>query len=224
MVWTRCSAFSARRSLTRPAEAAPLLIATGNQAKLREFRRLLAPYARPILSPAEAGFTRPLVESGVSYGENALSKALTVSDATGLDALGDDSGIEVIALEGWPGPRSARWLGPEATDADRLRGLLDEVGRRTPGDRRVRYVAALALARPGAEPVLVHGFCAGVLVEPRGPAGFGYDPAFLSSDLGRTFGEAVDAEKDRVSHRGRALAALGNQGVLGMSGPPQCHP
>ena len=129
---------------------------------------------------------------------------------TGLSALADDSGIEVAGLGGFPGPHSARWLGPDATDRDRLLGLLQRVARETPDDRRARYVAAVALARPGEQIRVATGTCSGVLVDPpRGDRGFGYDPAFLSDELGGlTFGEADDALKDTVSHRARALRTL----------------
>ena len=91
------------------------------------------------------------------------------------------------------------------TDQDRLEGLIAEVDRRSPDDRHVRYVCVAALARPEGEPVIARGECLGTLVAPRGRGGFGYDPAFLSNDLGVTFGEADDAAKDTVSHRARAL-------------------
>lgn len=205
----------------------PLVLATGNLGKVRELRRLLAAHPWNLVTPVQAGCDIELPEPGSTYAENAAAKSEAVARAVGLPALGDDSGIEVIALHGWPGPRSARWLGPEAGDDDRLRGLLLEVERRTPGDRRVRYVAALAVSRPGAETVVAHGRCDGVLVEPRGVNGFGYDPAFLSDDLGVTFAEAGDEAKDRVSHRARALARLAEAGVLhpARSGtpPPACR-
>jgi XTP/dITP diphosphohydrolase len=198
---------------------APLVVATRNAGKLAEFRRLLRGHPWRLISLDDAGVEGDVDEPGPGYADNALVKAATVCRATGLCALGDDSGIEVEALRGWPGPHSSRWLGPAATDEDRLRGLLDEVGRRCPEDRRVRYVAVLALARPGAEEVVARGVCEGTLVEPRGTGGFGYDPAFLSSDLGRTFGEATAEAKDAVSHRARAVARLARCGVLGSPWP-----
>jgi XTP/dITP diphosphohydrolase len=192
----------------------PLVLATRNRGKLAEFRRLLRDHPWTLLGLDEAGFAGDVDEPGPGYEENARAKAVEVCRATGLCALGDDSGIEVEGLRGWPGPLSSRWLGEDASDADRLRGLLDEVARRSPGDRRARYVAVLALARPGAEPIVARGVCDGVLVEPRGEGGFGYDPCFLSNDLGRTFGEVSAAEKDAVSHRARAVARLAAAGVL----------
>ena len=146
---------------------------------------------------------------------SALAKATVVCAATRLPALADDSGIEVDALRGWPGPFSARWMGEGKSDADRLTGLIAEVASRTPADRRVRYVCVAALARPNAEPVTARGECLGTLIdEPRGTNGFGYDPAFLSNDLGITFGEASEEAKARVSHRAHAIARLVELGVL----------
>ena len=200
-----------------PRDALPaprLVIATRNPGKMREFGRLLAAYPWRLLSLDDARVAGELAELGPGYVDNAAAKAIATCDATGLPALADDSGIEIDALRGWPGPASARWLGDGATDSDRLRGLLDEVARRSPGDRRCRYVCVVALARPGAEPVTARGVCLGTLVEPRGGRGFGYDPGFLSTDLGITFGEATDEQKAGVSHRARAIARLAASGVL----------
>ena len=191
-----------------------LVIATRNPGKMREFARLLAAYPWRLLSLDDAGVPGELDEPGPGYVENATAKALVTADATGLPALADDSGIEVDALRGWPGPQSARWMGPEATDEDRLFGLLAEVERRTPEDVRCRYVCVAAFARPDADTVTARGVTLGTLVQPRGIRGFGYDPAFLSSDLGVTFGEATDEAKDAVSHRARAIARLAESGVL----------
>jgi XTP/dITP diphosphohydrolase len=191
-----------------------LALATRNPGKIRELRLLLGRWPLRLQSLDDLGFAAALEEPGPGYTESALAKAMAVCAATGLPALADDSGIEVDALRGWPGPMSARWMGDQATDADRLHGLLAEVERRTPGDRRARYVCVATLARPGAEPVTAHGECLGTLVEPRGSNGFGYDPAFLSEDLGITFGEATDEAKARVSHRARALARLGESGAF----------
>jgi XTP/dITP diphosphohydrolase len=197
-----------------PADARVLVVATNNEGKLREFQRLLASHPWDVVGLAQSGWSGEVEESGETYVENALAKATAVTAALGVPALADDSGIEVDALRRWPGPRSARWLGPDATDADRLAELLVEVDRRCPGERRVRYVCVVAFARPAAEPITARGECLGTLVDPRGSRGFGYDPAFLSEDLGVTFGEAADADKDRVSHRARALHRLAQSSVL----------
>ncbi|MFN2581419.1 MAG: non-canonical purine NTP pyrophosphatase [Candidatus Dormibacteria bacterium] len=189
-------------------------MATRNAGKMREFTRLLAPYPWRVLSLDDVSFRDELDEPGPGYVENATAKALTVSIAMGVAVLADDSGIEVDALRGWPGPTSARWLDGSASDADRTTALLREVERRTPDDRRCRYVCVVAFAPPGGDVITARGVCLGTLVQPRGDAGFGYDPAFLASDLGVTFGEASDGAKDHVSHRARALARLAESGVL----------
>jgi XTP/dITP diphosphohydrolase len=197
-----------------------LVLATRNPGKIAELRGLLAAWPWHLQSLDEVGFHEQLEEPGPGYVESALAKALTVCDATGLPSIADDSGIEVDALRGWPGPLSARWMGDGATDDDRLQGLLDEVARQSPDDRRVRYVCVAAFARPEAEPVTARGECLGTLTEsPRGANGFGYDPVFLSVDLGVTFGEASDAAKAGVSHRARAIARLAEAGVLEPPGP-----
>jgi XTP/dITP diphosphohydrolase len=192
-----------------------LVLATRNPGKIEELRGLLSAWPWLIQSLDDVGFHGQLEEPGPGYIESALAKASAVCDAIGLPALADDSGIEVDALRGWPGPLSARWMGESASDADRLQGLLDEVARQSPQDRRARYVCVVAFARPGAEPVTARGECLGTLTQsPLGSNGFGYDPIFLSADLGVTFGEASEAAKARVSHRARAIARLGEAGVL----------
>lgn len=197
--------------MTRPV----LVLATRNPGKLAELGDMLVDLPWTLQSLDDVGFDDELKEPGPGYLESALAKATVVCAATGLAALADDSGIEVDALRGWPGPLSARWMSAGATDADRLAGLIAEVASRSPSDRRVRYVCVAALARPNAEPVTARGECLGTLVtEPRGSNGFGYDPAFLSNDLGVTFGEASEEDKARVSHRARAIARLAESGVL----------
>jgi XTP/dITP diphosphohydrolase len=183
-------------------------VASRNPGKLAELRRLLGGHPWELIDLDAAGFSGELEEPGATYVENSALKAQAVCSATGLPALADDSGIEVPALGGWPGPASARWMGEAATDVDRLHGLLAEAERRCPDDRRARYVCVVTLARPGMEALSARGETSGVLVSPSGSGGFGYDPAFLSDDLGITFGEATAEAKDGVSHRARALAAL----------------
>jgi XTP/dITP diphosphohydrolase len=185
-----------------------VVVATRNPGKMAELQRLLAGWPWELVDLDAAGFRGELEEPWDTCEANATGKAETACAATGLPALADDSGIEVLGLGGWPGPASARWMGEEADDRDRLHGLLAEVERRSPHDRRARYVCVVCLARPGLEPLRARGETGGVLVSPRGSGGFGYDPSFLSDDLGVTFGEASAEAKDRVSHRARALRAL----------------
>ena len=192
------------------------MLATRNRGKFAEFRRLLGDRAGvELVCLEDVAYQGDLPEPGTTYAENARAKAEAVGAATGLPALADDSGIEVPGLGGFPGPRSARWLGPDATDRDRLLGLLARVAEQCPDDPRARYVAAVALAREGAPTVTTTAGTAGRLVSPpRGERGFGYDPSFLSDELGVTFGEAADELKDTVSHRGRALRLLVETGAL----------
>jgi XTP/dITP diphosphohydrolase len=183
-----------------------LVLATANPGKVREFTRLLAGLGYTVVSLAETGPITLPPEGEVSYAENALGKARPVAPATGAVALGDDSGLEVDALDGRPGIASARYGGPGLTDPERVTRLLREL--RPVTRRTARFRCALALVAPWGEEALVEGVVEGVLTDaPRGSHGFGYDPIFLVPALGRTFGELSDAEKDGLSHRARAVAA-----------------
>jgi XTP/dITP diphosphohydrolase len=184
----------------------PLLLATRNPHKVREFDRLLGPTGWRI-EPLPEWVTLP-PEDGATFADNALGKARAAAAATGQVAIADDSGIESAALDGRPGVRSARFAGERATDAENLAKLLDQA----PVGSRLRYVCAMAFVDPssGREHV-VHGECAGtVAAAPAGTGGFGYDPAFLpdGDHDGRTMAQLTDAEKDAISHRGVALRAL----------------
>lgn len=181
-----------------------LLLATRNDHKLREFARLAAPLA---IDPLPAEVTLP-PEDGDTFAANALGKARAAAAATGRVAIADDSGIEAAALDGRPGIRSARYAGEHATDAENLAKLL----REAPAGSALAYVCALAWVDPatGREQVFEER-CTGTLAAaPGGDGGFGYDPAFLPDDdpSGRTMAQLSDAEKDAISHRGRAVRAL----------------
>jgi XTP/dITP diphosphohydrolase len=186
----------------------PLLVATNNPGKLAEFRRLLAPLDAPVVGPAELGITLDVPEPHDSYAANATDKALAFCRAASLLTVADDSGIEVAALDWGPGVRSARFA-----DGDPARGP-DLVLERLAGamDRRARMVCWLAVAIPlpeGGDPSveLFAGTVEGVIAPARrGAGGFGFDPIFELPD-GRTSAELDQAEKDAISHRGRAVAA-----------------
>jgi XTP/dITP diphosphohydrolase len=185
----------------------PLLLATRNEHKLREFRELLPGVE---LEPLPPEVELP-PEEGQTFSENALDKARAAHAAIGRPAIADDSGIEAYGLGGAPGVRSARYAGENATDEQNLRKLLDEVGRQE--DRRVGYVCVIAYVNEGGDESVFEGRCEGTLAtEPRGSGGFGYDPAFLPDDTGpddeRTMAELVPEEKNAISHRGRAARAL----------------
>lgn len=182
-----------------------LVLATRNAHKLREFRGLLGGHE---LVPLPDGLELP-PETGETFADNAVEKARAAAAATGMAAIADDSGIEAAALGGAPGVRSARFAGEQAGDEDNLAKLLREVP--DGGDRRVAYVCALAYVDDDGAEKLFEGRCEGLLAaEPRGGGGFGYDPAFVPVDLsdGRTMAELDPAEKDAISHRGRAARAL----------------
>jgi len=185
-----------------------LLLSTRNPHKVREFERLLAEAGVAVEPLPEAVQLPP--EVGDTFAANALPKARAAAAATGRVAIADDSGIEAEALGGRPGVRSARYAGEDATDEQNLRKLRDEA----PAGSALRYVCALAWVDPEAgEEHVVFGECRGTLAaHVAGAGGFGYDPAFLPgpADGGpaRTMAELSDAEKDAISHRGRAVRAL----------------
>ncbi|HYI99438.1 MAG TPA: RdgB/HAM1 family non-canonical purine NTP pyrophosphatase [Thermoleophilaceae bacterium] len=182
-----------------------LVLASRNAHKLRELSLLLAPHE---VVPLPDSVDLP-PETGTTFAENALVKARTAAAATGLPAVADDSGIEATALGGAPGIYSARFAGEDATDEENLAKLLRDVP--PDGDTRVTYVCALALVDADGREHVVDGRCGGRLThEPRGDGGFGYDPAVVPDDLadGRTMAELTAAEKDAISHRGRAAQAL----------------
>jgi XTP/dITP diphosphohydrolase len=181
------------------------VLASRNAHKLRELGALLTPHELAALPDAVA--LPP--ETGSTYAENALTKARAAAAATGSPALGDDSGIEAAALGGAPGIRSARHAGEHASDEENLARLLSDVP--ADGDTRVAYVCVLALVKPDGAEMWVEGRCEGRLAHAiRGAGGFGYDPAFVPDEVGdgRTMAELTQAEKDAISHRGRAARAL----------------
>ena len=182
-----------------------LVLSTRNEHKLRELSALMHPYE---LDPLPDGVQLP-PETGTTFAANALGKARVAAAETGRPAIADDSGVEAAALGGAPGVWSARYAGDGATDEENLAKLLSEVPE--DGDRGVAYVCALAYVEPGGREEVVYGRCEGRLAtEPRGEGGFGYDPAFIPDDYqdDRTMAELDPAEKDAISHRGRAAREL----------------
>ena len=193
----------------------PYLLATRSDGKLRELESLFAGAGIQVITLDQAGIEESPAETGIeayaTFEENAVAKARYFRERTGLPTFADDSGLEVRALNGEPGVRSKRWSGRAdltardldvANNAELLRRL------HSVRDRRARYVCAAALASSEGE-LVTRGEVEGqVLDEPRGHGGFGYDPLFLSTELGMTFGEASLGEKERVSHRGRAFREL----------------
>ena len=194
---------------------APLLVATRSAGKVRELRQLFARAGLSIVDLGEAGVpeiaAEDNLETGETFEENALAKAHYFARRTGRAVVADDSGLEVAALGGRPGVRSKRWsdrpeLSGLALDATNNARLLEELRGIT--SREARYVCVAAFVE-GAVAFTCRGTTSGLILEgPRGTGGFGYDPYFLSDELGKTFGEATLEEKERVSHRGRAFRAL----------------
>lgn len=189
--------------------AGRLLIATRNAGKLAEFKAMLAPLGLRTLGLADFPGAPAPEETGDTFEENAVIKAQSAAEYSGIPALADDSGLEVEALNGAPGVRSARFAGAEASDPANNRLLLQKLAGLPPERRRAKFVAVLALAWPGGRTRTFRGEAQGrILSEPRGLGGFGYDPLFFSDDLGMSFAEAEAPAKDGISHRGRALARL----------------
>jgi XTP/dITP diphosphohydrolase len=188
---------------TRPV----LLLATGNRGKVREYRALLRGIPYEIKTPADFGINIEVAETGETFEENAALKATALAGASGRLALADDSGLEVDALGGRPGPRSHRFAGEGASDADRIVFLLEKLRNVPEIERTARFRCVIAIAAPAGRVTYCPGECPGIIItKPRGRHGFGYDPVFYLPEMGRTMAELTLAEKNRVSHRARAAA------------------
>jgi XTP/dITP diphosphohydrolase len=186
-----------------------LLIATNNQGKVREIKKILNGVYCEILSLKDAGIDVEVVEDGNSFYENARKKAVEISAMADCDVLADDSGLCVDALNGAPGIYSARFAGEDATDEDNNSKLVDLIRKVPQEKRQAKFVCSMVMARAGSELMHVEGEVYGeILTKPRGTGGFGYDPLFYIERYGKTFGE-LDADiKNAVSHRARALAGI----------------
>lgn len=187
-----------------------LLLASNNAKKRRELGRILGAQGRlHILVPADLGIDLEPVEDGATFLENARIKALAFSARVDMLVLADDSGLEVAALQGEPGVRSARFAGDHATDAENRALLLTRLAAVPPPLRQAAFRCAIAIARRGTLLFEAVGACPGrILDEERGALGFGYDPLFFHEASGRTFAELDEHAKDRISHRGVALAEV----------------
>jgi XTP/dITP diphosphohydrolase len=185
-----------------------LILASANEAKLREFRLLLGPLHIDVVPQVELGIAEA-DEPHATFVENALAKARHASRIAGLPALADDSGVCVAALHGAPGVQSARYAGEPKSDRRNNQKLIADLSG--VADRRAHYYCVLALLRHGAdpEPILAEGRWEGTIVDtPRGSFGFGYDPHFLDGGSGLTGAELLPAQKNERSHRGKAMRAL----------------
>ena len=186
-----------------------LVVATSNRGKAVELQALLAPLGYEVLLPSDVGITLEVVEDAPTFLANAEKKARAYHEATGLAALGDDSGLAVDALHGGPGVLSARYAGPGHGDRANNDKLLRELDQVADPLRTARFCCALALITRAGTLFTAEGKCEGTLLRaPRGASGFGYDPLFFVPALGRTLAELSTEEKNRISHRSQALQAL----------------
>lgn len=182
-----------------------LILASNNKNKLREFKGLVKDMDAELISQSEAGCDFEVDETGATFEENAYLKASAVTEATGLPAVADDSGLVVDALGGEPGVYSARYgPGHSASDADRYNYLLEKLGGEK--DRRARFVCCICCTMPDGAVLRARGECEGeILYAPRGTNGFGYDPVFRPLGTEKSMAELLPEEKNAISHRGKAL-------------------
>ncbi len=184
-----------------------VVLATGNQGKVREFSKLLKGVFENVISLKQLDSPPEVIEDGITFRDNALKKAREIAEYSGKLSLADDSGLEVEALDGRPGVYSARYSGPGATDKTNIEKLLAELGDNT--HRKARFVCVLALVDPNGEEIVVEGFCEGeILTRPRGEGGFGYDPVFYLPEFKKTMAEIDPELKNDISHRSEALSKL----------------
>jgi XTP/dITP diphosphohydrolase len=182
-----------------------LLLATSNAGKIREYRVLLDGLGYQITTLTEEGIAKIVTESGDSYEQNARLKAITYGKLSQLTTLADDSGLEVDALNGEPGVKSARFAGKTATDAEKVNFLLAKLNS-VPWERRTaRFKCVIAIASPGGRAEVCYGECHGMIAfEAKGENGFGYDPIFFLPEIGKTMAELHLEMKNQISHRAGA--------------------
>ena len=184
-----------------------VIAATKNKGKIREMQEILSPLDIEVISQQEMGIEVDVEETGDTFEKNALIKARAVAMLCEYPVLADDSGICVEALGGAPGVRSARYAGDDATDSDRVNKLLSEIGDSE--NRNAKFVTSVAFIYPDGREITAEGEVRGYITKtPEGDNGFGYDPVFFSTEIGKTFAMSSDEEKNSVSHRGRALKNL----------------
>ena len=185
----------------------PLLLATRNQGKISEFEKLLSGFDIEIKNLKDFGNIPTIIEDGKTFDDNAYKKAHFTAKALGFPALSDDSGLMVEALGGDPGVRSARYSGERATDEDNNRKLLKAMEEVT--DRKAMFMCVIIIAVPRGPALTYEGRCEGEIAwEPQGENGFGYDPVFYYPPVKKTFAQISQEQKNRISHRGKAMAEL----------------
>ncbi|MBQ7794907.1 MAG: XTP/dITP diphosphatase [Clostridia bacterium] len=184
-----------------------VIAATKNKGKIREIADILGELGIEVISQADAGIDVEILETGTSFIENARIKARAVALLCDDAVLADDSGLCVDALGGAPGIYSARYAGEDATDTDKINKLLSELDGET--NREAHFETAVVFLYPDGRELTASGEVPGrITLSPQGEGGFGYDPVFYSTELGKTFGEATEEEKNKISHRAKALGAL----------------
>lgn len=187
-----------------------LIVASRNQKKINEIQAIARDFGLEVISRDDAGLPPvDIEETGETFEENALLKAMAIMEMSGCPAVADDSGLEVDWLDGAPGVYSARFAGDACDDLANNRKLLELMAGVPPARRTARFVSAIALAYPDGKTLVVRGVTEGrLLEEPRGAGGFGYDPLFVPQGHDRTYAELPADEKNKISHRGKALAAM----------------
>lgn len=185
----------------------PVVLATRNKGKVAEFRDLFEGLGVEIRTLEDFGPIPPVEEDGLTFEENALKKARFTARVLGLPSIADDSGLTIEALHGRPGVRSARYSGEDATDEANNRKVLEEMAEME--DRRAAFVCVIAIAVPRGPALIYEGTCEGMIAQKQaGSSGFGYDPVFFYPPLGKTFAQLSLEEKNRISHRGKAMAEV----------------
>ena len=186
-----------------------LIFATGNENKMKEIRMILGDLDYEILSMKEAGIDADIVEDGKTFEENAIIKATAISKLSGCLVLADDSGLEVDYMDKMPGIYSARWMGEDTSSRIKNKAIIDKLEGVPDEKRTARFVCAIAAAFPDGRVVTKRGTIEGIIgYEERGENGFGYDPIFFLPEYGKTTAELSPEEKNRISHRGRALELI----------------
>lgn len=187
-----------------------LVLATTNKNKIKEFKEIVKDFPIEIRSVGDFGPIPECIEDGETFDDNAYKKAFHTAKILGLPAIADDSGLEVEALDGAPGVYSARYAGESATDEENCEKLLQELKGKE--NRRAAFKCVLSIAVPSGPALTYEGSCEGVILEEkRGTSGFGYDPLFFYEPFNKTFAECNMEEKNKVSHRGKALAELSSE-------------
>jgi XTP/dITP diphosphohydrolase len=196
----------------RLADLRRVVVATGNPGKIREIEQILGEMDIATVPMSDLGDPPDVVEDGLTFEANARKKATKIAAWSGLPSLADDSGLEVDALGGAPGVWSARFAGDQATDAENLSLLLERLKTVAPDKRTARFQCVIVLALPDGGELVARGDCEGRIANEReGVGGFGYDPVFVESQAGQTFGVLPPDYKNRVSHRAKALASFAAQ-------------